>query len=164
MGTVVARCLHCRSDVTVPDSYAHGDHIKCGACGTQHKVSRGDVLRLVLADAGPLKDALRGNEQLVERLEAELRTARGSWGVGVNGLGVGVAFALWQVARNDQPWSGDLLAKAVAIAILSGVILEAMNYFFLAKRQQITRLSAEIEAARLESQRLRQLIRDASRV
>jgi hypothetical protein len=150
--------------MSVPDSYAHGDHIKCGTCGTQHKVIRGDVLRLVLADVGPLKDALRANEQQVGRLEGELRIARGSWGIGVNGLGVGVAYALWQVARNDQPWSGALLGKAVGIAIVSGILLEAVNYFFLAKRQQITRLSAEIETAQEEIQRLRQQIRDASRV
>jgi hypothetical protein len=150
--------------VTCPVSFAQGDLFKCGTCGTQHKVIRGDVLRLVLADAGPLKDALRGYEQQVGRLEGELRIARGSWGIGVNGLGVGVAYALWQVARNDQPWSGGLIFRAVAIAIVSGVILEALNYFFLAKRQQMTRLSAEIEAAQEEIQRLRQQIRDASRV
>ncbi|HXB55203.1 MAG TPA: hypothetical protein VN461_10495 [Vicinamibacteria bacterium] len=159
-----ARCVHCRSDVLVPASYAHGDHIKCGGCGTQHKVSRGDVVRLVLADVTPLHDALRANEQMVDRLEADLRVARGSFGVGVNGFGVGVVYALWQVARNEQPWSGSLLAKAIAIAIVSGVILEAINYFFLAKRQQITRLSAEIEAADEESQRLRQQIRETSRL
>jgi hypothetical protein len=75
-----------------------------------------------------------------------------------------VVYALWQVARNDQAWSGALLGKAVAIAVVSGVILEAVNYLFLAKRQQITRLSAEIETAEEESVKLRQLIRDASRV
>jgi hypothetical protein len=165
MGSAVpkARCVHCRSDVLVPDSYAHGDHIKCGACGTQHKVSRGEVLRLVIADVTPLHDALRANEQMVDRLEADLRVARGSFGVGVNGLGVGVVYALWQVARNEQPWSTGLLVKGIAIAIVSGVILEAINYFFLAKRQQISRLSAEIESAEEESQRLKQQIRESTR-
>ncbi len=166
MGSAVpkAKCVHCRSDILVPDSYAHGDHLKCGACGTQHKVSRGEVLRLVIADVTPLQNALRANEQMVERLEADLRVARGSFGVGVNGLGLGVVYALWQVARNDQPWSTPLLIKGIAIAIVSGVILEAINYFFLAKRQQITRLSAEIESAEEESQRLRQQIREATRI
>jgi hypothetical protein len=159
-----ARCVHCRSDVLVPDSYAHGDHIKCGACGTQHKVSRGEVLRLVVADVTPLHDALGANEQLVDRLETDLQQARGSFGVGINGFGVGVVYALWQVARNDQPWSGGLLTKAIVIAVVSGVLLEAANYLFRAKRQQITRLSAEIESARAESQRLKQQIRDATRL
>jgi hypothetical protein len=89
--------------------------------------------------------------------------ARGSFGVGVNGLGVGVVYALWQVARNDQPWSTGLLIKSIAIAIVSGVILEAINYFFLAKRQKISRLSAEIESAEEESQRLKQQIRESTR-
>jgi hypothetical protein len=159
-----ARCVHCRSDVLVPDSYAHGDHIKCGACGTQHKVSRGEVLRLVVADVAPLHDALGANEQMVDRLETELQHARGSFGVGVNGFGVGVVYAIWQVARNEQPWSGGLLTKAIVISIVSGVLLETANYLFLAKRQQITRLSGEIESARAESQRLKQQIRDATRL
>ncbi len=159
-----ARCVHCRSDVLIPDSYAHGDHIKCGACGTKHKVSRGEVLRLVLADVTPLQEALASNEQLVERLETELREARASFGVGANGFGFGVVYALWQVARNEQPWSGALLGRAIGIALVSGALLEGANYFFLAKRQMITRLSADIEAARGESLRLKQQIRETSRI
>src|SRR5258708_1923243 len=157
MGSAVpkARCVHCRSDILVPDSYAHGDHLKCGACGTQHKVSRGEVLRLVIADVTPLQNALGANEQMVERLEADLRVARGGFGVGVNGLGGGVVSALGQVARKEQPGSTPLLIKGIAIAIGSGVILEAINYFSRPKRQQIPRLSAEIESAEEESQRLR---------
>jgi hypothetical protein len=71
-----ARCVHCRAMVTVPDSYQHGDHIKCGGCGTQHKVARGEVLRLVLADLAPLRESLSSNEILVDRLESEMRDAR----------------------------------------------------------------------------------------
>src|SRR5258708_26206132 len=96
MGSAVpkAKCVHCRSDILVPDSYAHGDHLKCGACGTQHKVSRGEALRLVIADATPLQNALGANEQMVERLEAGLPAARRSLGVGGHRLGAGVVFAL----------------------------------------------------------------------
>jgi hypothetical protein len=68
-GSSKARCAYCRSDVSVPDAYAQGDHIKCGSCGTKHKVVRGEVLRLVLADLGPLQDALRANELHLDRLE-----------------------------------------------------------------------------------------------
>src|SRR5258708_32127072 len=120
MGSAVpkAKCVHCRSDILVPDSYAHGDHLKCGACGTQHKVSRGEVLRLVIADVTPLQNALRANEQMVERLEADLRVARGSFGAGGNGLGLGVVYALRQAAGNDQPWSPPLLIKGSATAIV----------------------------------------------
>ncbi len=61
---VKGRCVHCRADILVPDSYHHGDHVKCGQCGTRHKVSRGERegVRLVLADVGPLRDALKANE------------------------------------------------------------------------------------------------------
>src|SRR6185295_10455862 len=86
-----ARCVHCRALISVPDTYHHGDHIKCGACGTQHKVARGDVLRLVLADTAPLRDAYTVNQALVDRLEAEMRDSRASLGIGVNGFAIGVA-------------------------------------------------------------------------
>ena len=131
-----ARCVHCRSDVSVPNSYAHGDHIKCGTCGTQHKVVRGDVLRLVIADAAPFREMLYENERLVERLEDELVGARRSFGIGVNGLGMGVIYFLVQVGLNEQIWSVALIWEAVAIAVASGVFLEAANWFFLAKRHR----------------------------
>lgn len=159
-----ARCVHCRSDVLVPDTYAHGDHIKCGTCGTKHKVSRGEILRLVLADPTPLKEALLANRQAVERLEAELQSARGSLGLGVNGFGLGVVYLLWQVALRDRPWSKGLLLAAIAIALLTGALLELANYLFLAKRQAITRLTAEIEAARAEGAHIRQQLREADRL
>ena len=66
-----------RSDITVPDTYAQGDFIKCGGCATQHKIIRGDNLRLVLADTGPMKESLRQNRALIERLEKDLAAARG---------------------------------------------------------------------------------------
>ena len=50
-----------------------------------------------------------------------------------------------------------------SLSVVSGVILEAINYFFLAKRQQITRLSADIESAEEEILRLKQQIREATR-
>jgi hypothetical protein len=159
-----ARCVHCREDVQVPDHYAHGDHIKCGSCGTKHKVVRGDRLRLVLADVGPLRDALTHNQQLTDRLEAELAHARGSFGVGANGIGIGVAFAVYQVGVKGAAISLELLGNALGIALVTGLLLEAANWAFLAKRHAITRLTAELEEARAEGARLRQLIREASRV
>ena len=61
---VKGRCVHCRADILVPDSYHHGDHVKCGQCGTRHKVVRGERegVRLVLADIGPVRDALKANQ------------------------------------------------------------------------------------------------------
>jgi hypothetical protein len=162
--TELGRCVHCRSEIVVPDSYAHGDHIKCGACGTNHKVSRGETLRLVVADVTPLKEALHDNQRLVERLEDELRGARRSMGIGFNGLGVGIVYLLWQVALADQAWSTGLLVRAAFIAIGSGAALELINWLFLAKRQRIARLTDEIRDAREDGRELQKTIREAGRV
>jgi hypothetical protein len=163
-GSQKARCVHCREEVSVPDRYAHGDHIKCGTCGTKHKVVRADRLRLVLADVGPLRDALAQNQQLVTRLEAELAHARASFGIGVNGIGLGLVYALYQVGMKGAPLSMALLMNALGIAIVSGLLLEAANWSFLAKRSAITRVSRELEEARAEGQRIRQQMREATRV
>jgi hypothetical protein len=163
-GSRTARCVHCREEVSVPDRYAHGDHIKCGACGTKHKVVRGDRLRLVIADVSPIRDALGQNQQLINRLEAELAHARASFGIGANGIGIGVIFALYPVGVNGAALSAGLFANAVGIAIVSGLLLEAANWSFLAKRSAITRISAELEEARAEGQQLRQQMRDATRI
>lgn len=159
-----ARCVNCRTDVEVPASYAHGDHIKCGSCNTQHRVLRGDVLRLVIADVEPLKQVLRESQRHIETLEAELRDARASLGIGANGIGVAVAWAIYQVGFKDAALSMPLLWHAVGIALGTGIVLEVANYLFLAKRQKITRLSAEIATLRAEGRQLQQKIRDASRV
>ena len=157
-------CSHCRSDILVMQQYAHGDHIKCGSCGTKHKVVRGDRIRLVIADVGPIKDALVQNEQLVHRLEAELSHARGSFGIGANGIGIAVAYAIYQLTLKDAPLGKDLLWSAVVVAVASGIFLEAVNYLFLAKRQAISRFSAELEEARSDGLVLRQKLREAGRV
>jgi hypothetical protein len=158
-----ARCVYCRTEVVVPASYAHGDHIKCGSCGTKHKVYRGEVLRLVIADVAPLKEALRDVELRIERLEDELRGARASIGLGVNGLAVGVVYALYQVGTQEVEFSAALIWKSVAVALVVGVLLELLNYLFLAKRRRITQLSDEIEVLRSEGRQLDQKIREASR-
>ena len=159
-----APCSHCRSDIAVPPQYAHGDHIKCGSCGTKHKVVRGDRVRLVIADVGPMKDALVQNEQLVHRLEAELSLARGSFGIGANGIGIAVAYAIYQLTLKEAPLGTELLWSAIGVAVASGIFLEAINYLFLAKRQAISRFSEELEEARSDGQALRQKIREAGRV
>jgi hypothetical protein len=159
------RCVHCRTDIAVPATYAHGDHIKCGTCNTQHKVIRSnDGVRLVIADVAPLKETLRVNDAMVERLEDELQGARRSFGIGVNGMGIGVAYAIWQVALKEHGLDQDLLIKSVAVMIVSGILLELLNYFFLAKRQRVKRLSAELEEARQESEELYKKIQESSRV
>jgi hypothetical protein len=159
-----ARCLHCREDIAVPDRYAHGDHVMCGSCRTKHKVVRGDRLRLVVADVSPLRDALGQNEQLVQRLEAELSHARASFGIGVNGIGIGVIYVLYQVGMKGAPLSSSLGLNAVGLAIVTGLLLEAANWSFLAKRNAITRITNELAEARAEGNRIRQQMREATRV
>ena len=160
-----AHCVHCRGEVSVPDTYAHGDHIKCGACNTQHKVVRsGSAVRLVLADIGPLREAYQANQALIERLEAELRAARGSFGLGANGFGIGVAYFLWQVAAQEQTPDVALVWKAVFIAVASGVTLELLNFLFLTKRKKISRLNAEIREAEDDGRALQKKLREAQRV
>jgi len=159
-----ARCVHCRVDVAVPASYAHGDHIKCGDCGTKHKVVRGDRLRLVLADVGPVQEALVVNEHLIHRLESELAHARASFGIGANGIGLGVGFMLYQLGWRGAALNGELIGNAAGIALVSGLVLEAANYLFLAKRHALTRIAAELEEAEAEGARLRQLIRETTRM
>jgi hypothetical protein len=163
-GARQAPCVNCREPISVADRYAHGDHIVCGSCRTKHKVVRGDRLRLVPADTAPLRDALGQNEQLVSRLEHELAQARGSFGIGANGLGIGVVFAVYQVAVKDAPLSMGLLLGSAVIAAVSGLLLEAANWSFLAKRSAITRITRELDEARSEGARIRHQLRDATRV
>jgi len=157
-------CVSCREAISVPDRYAHGDHIVCGACRTKHKVVRGDRLRLVLADVGPLRDALGQNEQLVSRLEGDLARVRSSYGIGANGIFVGVAYAAYHVFLHDDPISASLLLASAVVAVASGLLLEAANWSFLSKRSAMTRISGEIEEARAEGARIRQQMREATRV
>jgi DNA-directed RNA polymerase subunit RPC12/RpoP len=163
---VKGRCVHCRADILVPDSYHHGDHVKCGQCGTRHKVVRAERegVRLVLADVGPLRDALKANEAMVGRLEDELRGARHSIGLGANGLGIAVVYLIWQVALRDQPFSSDLLRQAVMIGVASGIALELLNYLALSKRKAISRITNDLEETRAEGRALTQKIRETSRV
>ena len=155
--------MHCRADIVVPDQYQHGDHIKCGACGMRHKVTRGerDGVRLVIADVAPLRDALRANQRLVERLEDELRGARHSIGIGANGVGIGVVYFIWQVALKEQPIT--LTSRDAALVAWVGLVLELVNYLALAKRQAISRISRDLEDAD-RGPHAAAKIREASRV
>jgi hypothetical protein len=161
--STTAHCVECHSDVAVPDSYAQGDHIRCGTCGTGHRVVRGDVLRLVLADTGPLKDALRENEARMERLEDELAGARGRLGMGAHGLYVGAAYVGIEVMLKDHPWTVGLIFIGLGLALVCGIIIEVLNFLFLSKRARIDQLTAEIEDVREAGQELRQKLRDATR-
>jgi hypothetical protein len=158
-----ARCTNCRSDVSVPNTYANGDHIKCGVCGTQHKVVRGEGLKLVLADVEPVRQALRENERRISSLRDDLRRARASFGLGVEGLGAGVIYVVWQIAWKEHALNRPLIVEGVVVAVVFGVLLELANYLFLAKRSAITRISGEIGQLQEEGRGLEQRIREASR-
>ncbi len=166
VGTTRAPCVNCREPVEISERYAHGDHIRCGACGTDHKILRGDRdrVRLVIGDVTPLRDALAQNQRLVRRLEAELARARASLGIGANGFGIGVIFAVYRVAISGAPISKSLIVTSILIAIVSGALLEAANWAFFAKRHAMDALTRELGEARGDASRLRAQIRDATRV
>jgi hypothetical protein len=127
-------------------------------------VSRGETLRLVLADVAPLREALADNVRMVERLEDEIRGAQRSLGIGVNGFGIGVLYAIVQIGVNDTPVSVELAWQSLGIAVLVGVGLELANHLFLAKRQRIQRLTADLHEAREAGRHLQKVIREAGRL
>ncbi|MCU0240870.1 MAG: cytochrome c3 family protein [Vicinamibacteria bacterium] len=158
-----ARCGECHSEVLVPDSYAQGDHIKCGTCHTGLKVHRGDILRLLIADVSPLKESLRQQQERMRNLEDELQKARGSIGLGINGLLIGLAYIVWQIGLRSRDFSTGLFVEAILLSLVSGVVLEVLNFYYFAKRQVMTRLSAEIDELRQMNRQLQQKIREATR-
>ena len=157
------RCVHCRTDILVPASYADGDHIKCGACDTGHRVVRtNNGMRLVIADVAPLRETLRQNDQRLRVLEAEFSDARASLGLGVNGLLIGLLYIIVKIAWDAEPLTKGLIVTAVVIAVLVGVALELANFFFLQKRTKMMRLGEEIEQLNQDSRELRRQIRESS--
>jgi hypothetical protein len=160
-----ARCPACRAQVLVEERDAHGDQIHCDNCKGAFKVVRRDsaAVRLVYADAGPLRDNLRDVQGRTRLLESELQSAKASLGIGVNGLGLGVLYVVAKVGLENALITRELIWTAVAIAAVTGALLELTNFFFLAKHKAMVRLSGEIREAQREAQRLRQFIRDATR-
>jgi hypothetical protein len=161
-----ARCDECRAGVPVPNDFAHGDALACRNCGAQLRVLRGErnaAPRLVMADSAPLRTALDSTRQQIDKMQSELRTARASFGIGANGLGIGVLYVVTKIALEDQLLSQDLIVKAVGVAIAVGVLLEAANWLFLAKRKAISRLTTDLDAARAHCLSLQSRIREADR-
>jgi len=159
------KCLNCRSEVMVPNSFADGDTMQCGVCGMGLKVHRSGAggLKLVISDVGPLRDEMKATQLRVVGLESDLQRARASFGIGVNGFGFGVLYVVAQVMLEDKNISRELLVNAGAIAIVSGIALELANFFFLAKRREMSRLSSEIAEAQKEINSIQQKIRDSLR-
>lgn len=157
-----ARCPECRSEVEIPESYAHGEQLNCRSCRAGVRVYDRGGLRLVLADLGPVRDTIAATQRRVHALEVDLRAVRGSFGVGVNGIGIGLIWAVYQVALKEHLLDKSLLTEVVAIALGTGILLEVANHFLLAKRQKMLRIAADIEDAKAEIRNLQKKLRDST--
>ncbi|MEO8499351.1 MAG: hypothetical protein ABI565_00450 [Vicinamibacteria bacterium] len=158
----IARCLSCRSEVSVPDSYAEGAKIGCPSCSTQLRIVRAGGLRLVIADLQALQDSLRQIRLEIATTSRELQSARASWGIGVNGLGLGVLYVVAKVALEERPLNRELLLEAAGIALVVGVLLELANSLFLAKRKAISDLTERLKRAETEQREIQRKLRAAS--
>jgi hypothetical protein len=161
--TQVGRCLNCRSEIQVPETYADGDNLQCGSCGVGLRVMRRGALRLVIADVEPFRHELRTAQQRIAGLESDLAKARASFGIGANGLGLGVLYIVAKVALEELPLSRGLIIQAAAIALVTGILLELANFLFLAKRREMARLSAEISEMQKDADALQRKIRESVR-
>src|SRR5262245_3665424 len=107
------RCVNCRAEVMVPNTFADGDTMQCSVCRMSLKITRGPAgLRLPIADVGPLRDEIKSIQSRIVSLESDLSRARASFGIGANGFGIGVAFVVFQVALNNQNLGQPLFLKA----------------------------------------------------
>ena len=57
-----------------------------------------------------------------------------------------------------------IIVTGAGAGVGKGIALEAANYLFLAKRQKIRHLSAELDEARSNGRQLEKQIREAARV
>lgn len=160
---LTARCASCRFDVPVPDSYAEGAQIACGRCSVQLRIVRQGGLRLVIADPLALRESLRQLKLDIAQTNRELQAARASWGIGVNGLGIGVLYVVAKVGLEERRLDRGLILEAVVLSVLVGVVLELVNTLFLAKRQAISRLTEQLRLATAEQKELERKIRESSR-
>jgi hypothetical protein len=160
-GVTSGRCLNCRAPVAVRDAFADGDTIRCGVCGMSLKVQRAGGLRLPIADVAPLRDEIKSIQQRLRGLESDRARARASFGIGANGLGLGVLYVVYQVGLKEEQFSRALFWEAAAAVLLTGVALELANFLFLAKRQQLSRLSADIAQAHADVGQLQDKIRES---
>jgi hypothetical protein len=162
--STAGKCLNCRAEVLVPNSFADADLIQCGVCRMSLKILRaGGALRLAIADVGPLRDEVKSIELRMRGLETDLARARASFGIGANGFGLAVVYVVYQIAFQNRNLSKGLMMSAIAIAIGTGLLLEFLNFFFLAKRREMSRLSDEIDQANADIRERQAKIRDSLR-
>jgi hypothetical protein len=160
-----SRCPRCKSDVPVPEAFASGDTLPCDICQSQLRVLRNDkgAMRLVIADAGPVREQLTFNKTHVDRLQRELQDARHSIGIGANGFAISVLYLVSRLALEEREMEMGLLVEAIVLGVVVGIGLEAANYLFLAKRKAITRITGEIDQMKEEQKLLQGLVREAER-
>lgn len=158
-----ARCASCRFDVSVPGSYAEGAQISCSRCSTQLRVVRQGGLRLVIADPLALRETLRQLKLDIAQANRELQQARASWGIGINGLGIGVLYVVAKVGLEERHLNQGLIVEALVLSLIVGILLELVNTLFLAKRQAISRLTEQLRLAAIEQKELERKIRESSR-
>lgn len=163
MEDLTTRCASCRFDVSVPETYAEGAQINCSRCSTQLRVVRQGGLRLVIADPLALRETLRQIKLDIAQANRELQQARASWGIGVNGLGIGVLYVVAKVALEERRLDQGLIVEAVVLSLVVGILLEVVNTLFLAKRQAISRLTEQLRLATIEQKELERKIRESSR-
>jgi hypothetical protein len=152
-----SRCPRCKSDVPVPEAFASGDTLPCDICQSQLRVLRNDkgAMRLVIADAGPVREQLTFNKTHVD--------ARHSIGIGANGFAISVLYLVSRLALEEREMEMGLLVEAIVLGVVVGIGLEAANYLFLAKRKAITRITGEIDQMKEEQKLLQGLVREAER-
>jgi hypothetical protein len=156
------KCLNCRAEVQVPNTFAEGEQIDCAVCGIALKILRpGGGLRLVIADLTPFRDDVRAKQKQISELERDLAKARASFGIGANGFGLGVMYVVARVGLEEKPLTSDLIWTGVAIALVTGIALEVANLLFLAKRREMTRLSEEITQAQAELRETQRKIKES---
>jgi hypothetical protein len=156
------KCLNCKAEVQVPNTFADGEQLDCAVCGIALKILRpGGGLRLVIADLTPLRDEVRAKQGQIRDLEHDLARARASFGIGANGLGLGVMYVVARVGLEEEPLTSGLIAIGVAIAVVTGIGLEVANLLFLAKRREMTRLTEEIAQAQAELRESQRKIKES---
>jgi hypothetical protein len=156
------KCVSCRAEVQVPNTFADGEMIDCATCGIALKILRpGGGLRLVISDLTPFRDDVRSKQQQLTGLERDLAKARASIGIGANGLGLGVMYVIAQVGLEEKPLTSELIWTGVGIALVTGIGLELANLLFLAKRREMTRLGEEITQTQAELKEAQRKIKES---
>ena len=117
----------------------------------------------MIADLNSLKVTLRESRRQIAETNRQLQQAHASWGIGVNGLGLGVLYVVARVALEGRGLDQRLMLEAAAIAVVVGILLEFANYMFLAKRSTIARLSKQLKREVDEQRDVERKLKESAR-